>query len=158
MRIRNIQPNHDAVYNRLKERQETQKQYHDRSARDLPPLVAGQPVHVQTPQGHWNPAIIQKQCEEPRSYIIKTASGKELRRNRKHIREAGDAVIDQKDNNKQSTLVPSSSDSSQATELQDSSKELPATASKTQTTPQITSEKTTRSGRIVRQPKRLNYC
>ena len=88
VRIRNVLPNHNDIYNRLKDRQDIQKSYYDRNTRDLPPLIKGQPVHIQNSRGTWDPAIVQQQCIEPRSYVVSTESGMELRRNRKHIRES----------------------------------------------------------------------
>ena len=80
---------YDDVIGRLQERQAQQKYYHDQHATALPSLVPGQQVTIQNPKTlEWKPAIVlDKAREAPRSYIVSTPSGKELRRNRSHIRQ-----------------------------------------------------------------------
>ena len=80
---------HDDVIGRLQERQAQQKYYHDQHAAALPSLVPGQQVTIQNPKTlEWKPAIVlDKAREAPRSYIVSTPGGKELRRNRSHIRQ-----------------------------------------------------------------------
>ena len=82
-------PNKDELRQRLLERQNTQRQYHDQHARDLPPLGVGQPVHVQHPiTGKWSPAQVAAKSMEPRSYIVETSDQTRIRRNRRHLRES----------------------------------------------------------------------
>jgi len=76
----------DSTREELIERQATQKKYHDRQAKDLPDLHLGQPVRVQDQAGKWREAKITQKCPEPRSYVLSTPTGQELRRNRTHIR------------------------------------------------------------------------
>ena len=75
---------------RGKERRSLQKQYHDRRAgEELSTLTPGQVVRVQDKSsGRWNPAVVSKVREEPRSYEVQTLDGTTLRRNRSHIRES----------------------------------------------------------------------
>ncbi|XP_014673078.1 PREDICTED: uncharacterized protein LOC106813460 [Priapulus caudatus] len=79
----------DKVQERLKQRQDTQKHYHDRTGtKDLPPLCPGQFVTLQDHNsGHWSPAKVIEKCLEPRSYMVETPNGGILRRNRKQLRE-----------------------------------------------------------------------
>jgi transposase InsO family protein len=78
----------DRVYSWLEHRQLQQKEYHDRSAKDLPPLVPGQPVLVQHHQtGNWEKAEVKEKCSEPRSYRVTMNNGHTLWRNRHHLHE-----------------------------------------------------------------------
>ena len=89
-KIKNTLPNQDIVHQELTKRQEDQKFYFDRRAlKDtLPPLYVGQKVRVQHPtSGYWEPAMIHKCTDDPRSYIVQDANGRVIRRNRQHIRE-----------------------------------------------------------------------
>jgi hypothetical protein len=78
----------DEVQDRLQDRQDTQKFYHDRhGAKELPPLVTGQRVNIQNNNtGNWSPALIKSTCSEPRSYEVELPGGRIVRRNRKHLR------------------------------------------------------------------------
>ena len=50
--------------------------------------MVGQRVSVQNQEsGHWNTAVVKEKCTEPRSYIIETPNGRQLRRNRNHLRD-----------------------------------------------------------------------
>ena len=70
------------------------KYYHDRSATDLSPLTAGQPVRIQDQATKkWHPGTVNYKRPEPRSYEVKTQSGSVLRRNKSHLRPAGTEVI-----------------------------------------------------------------
>ena len=90
VKMQNTIPRKEEVEDRLRLRQEKQKEYHDRQGvKELPPLVVGQRVTVQDHQtGKWSPAVVIEKCQEPRSYLIKRTDGQTiLRRNRKHLRE-----------------------------------------------------------------------
>ena len=71
----------------LWQRQLTQKMQYDRTARDLSPLIPGQQIRHHGHTGKWRVGEIMRQCEEPRSYIIPTPQGQELRRNRVQLRD-----------------------------------------------------------------------
>jgi len=87
-RINNNRRDSDEIRDRLLQRQEVTKVYHDQHAKDLPPLMKGQHVTYQAkPDGKWIPSTVVDKSPEPRSYIIKTPTGI-TRRNRVHIREA----------------------------------------------------------------------
>ena len=88
---RRIQNNYtsDEVIHRLQERQASQKFYYDQHTHVLPRLTPGEQVTVQNPRTlEWRPAVVTNKAEEtPRSYNVSTEIGKELRRNRSHIRQ-----------------------------------------------------------------------
>lgn len=87
VKIRNKVTFSDEVQERLIERQSQQKYFHDRSGvKELPQLMPGQRVTVQSDSGKWTPAIVRDQCQEPRSYQVELPGGKIVRRNRRHLR------------------------------------------------------------------------
>ncbi len=70
----------------LQKRQDIQKHYHDRSAKELVPLVPDQPVRVLDPQAkQWSPGTIARSTDQPRSYNV-TSNGTTYRRNRRHLK------------------------------------------------------------------------
>ena len=72
----------------LEHRQAAQKRHHDeRAGPQLPNLRAGQQVRTQLTNGSWTPATILAKCDMPRSYMLETANGSQVRRNRRHIAE-----------------------------------------------------------------------
>ena len=87
VKVSNVLPSRDKIYEHLKERQEKQKLYHDQRAKELPPLMEGQPVSAQDPRsGHWSPAKVLSKYEEPRSHVVQTQEGTKVRRNRQHLK------------------------------------------------------------------------
>ena len=54
---------------------------YDRGTRPLPALRQGEPVRIRQ-EGMWMPAVVVKQHQAPRSYIVATPDGSQLRRNR----------------------------------------------------------------------------
>lgn len=68
-----------------------QAQYYNMNTKSLPPLQQSQSVRIQNPiTSKWEPAVVNKVCDEPRSYIVKGSLGGIYRRNRKHIRTTGE--------------------------------------------------------------------
>ena len=62
--------------------------YDQHAGSELSPLHDGQRVRVQNPDTHiWEPAVVTKVRNEPKSYEVTTPNGSVLRRNRAHIRE-----------------------------------------------------------------------
>lgn len=62
------------------------QRHYNKHAQNLPELLDGQNVHVQDPISKlWIPAKIISKAETPRSYIIETETGRQLRRNRVHM-------------------------------------------------------------------------
>ncbi|XP_054717251.1 uncharacterized protein LOC129226646 [Uloborus diversus] len=62
------------------------KEYYDRSAVKLSTLKKNQPVFVQLGHRDWAPGTVIEKLNTPRSYLVKTAAGSELQRNRIHLR------------------------------------------------------------------------
>ena len=87
--MRNPLPNRESIYSALESRKFNQKQHYDTTARaELPTLSLGQPVRIQDQHsGTWTVAKVVEKCVEPRSYVIETPNGAQIRRNRKHIKE-----------------------------------------------------------------------
>ena len=113
IRIRNEMPNRDEINQRLTERQESMKYYHDRNAQDLNPLKTGQHVFVQNQSTKkWVPGTVKCKRPEFRSYEVQTESGSTLRRNRRHLRPVGELrdEVDPKDENTVSASEDSSVD------------------------------------------------
>ena len=77
-----IDPN--MVKAKQNERKAHQKQNYDKGSRQLPELKKGERARVQI-QGKWKPVVIMDKAGTPRSYIVKTEEGKLLRRNRKYL-------------------------------------------------------------------------
>ena len=87
-------PDKDQINQRLTKHQQRMKYNHDRSATDLSPLTAGQPVCIQDQATKkWHPGTVSCKRPETRSYEVKTQSGSVLCQNRHHLRPAGTEVI-----------------------------------------------------------------
>ncbi|WP_419589125.1 DDE-type integrase/transposase/recombinase, partial [Thiolapillus sp.] len=80
-------PQNDAVRKCLKARQQTQKEYYDKTVKDLSPLHSGQQILMQDNRGTWTPATVVEKRPEPRSYTIRTPNGGLYRRNRRQLRD-----------------------------------------------------------------------
>ena len=65
----------------------SQKRHYDlrHRVRELPPLPEDQPVWVET-RGVLTPGRVLHAANTPRSYVVETPSGGQLRRNRSHLR------------------------------------------------------------------------
>lgn len=82
---KNLQPKIERNVKTMKEAsQGIQKYYYDRGSKTLSPLRRGQTVVMKRGR-EWEPAVITKAHETPRSYILRTES-QEYRRNRKDLR------------------------------------------------------------------------
>ncbi|XP_049275262.1 uncharacterized protein K02A2.6-like [Rhipicephalus sanguineus] len=78
-----------AVHNRLQEIRQRQRIYYNRRSRNLPPLSPGQRVTTyDTHERTWTPAVFLRPAETPRSVVVKTEEGQEIRRTREHLRDA----------------------------------------------------------------------
>ena len=71
---------------KLKKKQERQKKYYDVGFRVLPSLQHAEMVRVQVGD-QWKEATVKTQVTTPRSYNLKMLNGREVRRNRVHIRK-----------------------------------------------------------------------
>ena len=86
-KIRNSDPVQEDIRQQLTSRQPEQNDYHNRSVKELPPLIPGQRALYQDLQsGRWAPATVVTRAPEPGSYVIQTDSGQTMRRNRVHLR------------------------------------------------------------------------
>ncbi|KAI8487979.1 hypothetical protein Bbelb_344270 [Branchiostoma belcheri] len=73
----------EEVMGKLTAAQEKSKKQYDRQAQRLPELVRGQTVHIQEPiKKTWTPGQIVEKADTPKSYVVETESGKQMRRNR----------------------------------------------------------------------------
>jgi hypothetical protein len=68
----------------LKNRQDLQKKYHDANAKPLPSLQEGDSVRIRQ-KNTWEPALVTKVHNAPRSFIVTTEDGQNYRRNRQHL-------------------------------------------------------------------------
>ena len=163
----------------LLHRQTEMKETHDKHAgKELPPLHVGQPVRVLHPREHtWIPAKVSRVCKEPRSYEISTPNGAVLWRNRSHLREipVSNAPISKPDiarpirfadtpqkhtsgnatpNTPPSPSTPNSHNTQPPSAPNSHNTQSPSrlNSHKTNTHPK---HMTTRSGRLIRKPIRL---
>ncbi|XP_037794447.1 uncharacterized protein K02A2.6-like [Penaeus monodon] len=148
------------VYENFKRKQDTQKQYYDRGAKDQQILLPGQAVRVQDHiTGRWTPATVIEKSQEPRSYIVETQNGGILRRNRRHIRqtpqprylipEEDHQVIPEEDHREESTETTVNMNNNEdhvgkALKVVPQEQELPYEGTRT------------RYGRTIKKPNRLN--
>ena len=102
--------------------------------------------------GRWNPATVHAESDEPRSYILRNMNGKEFRRNRQHIRESCQLPHQNVEPPENAHATPT------PTRLPTVSTEteLPNTVVPS-VPPSTPARYTTRSGRVVRSPRRLDY-
>ncbi|XP_049269486.1 uncharacterized protein LOC119379086 [Rhipicephalus sanguineus] len=78
-----------AVHNRLQEIRQRQRIYYNRRSRNLPALSPGQRVTTyDTHERTWTPAVFLRPAETPRSVVVKTEEGQEIRRTREHLRDS----------------------------------------------------------------------
>ena len=153
----------DIVYRRQKA-----KAYYDKGAHPLPPLEIGDTVRLQ-PQdkkGFWSKATVVKKVAE-RSYLVKTAQGHLLRRNRKFLRFTGEmpdevtsqALLPTETFNEESQIQSTPSQGNQSAqaqvELPQQQEETPQpTADQNSSNNTGTPVKSTRAGRTVKTPDR----
>ena len=80
-------PQDTAVHKNLQARQWMQKNYHNRSVRDLLPLHTGQHVHLPETNGTWIPATVVEKRPELHSCTVHTPNGGLYRRNRHQLQD-----------------------------------------------------------------------
>lgn len=130
----------------LQMRQDKQKIAYDHHTKALKPLTPGQQVSVLNPSSHsWQPATVNRVCDEPRSYSLVTAAGSEIRRNRAQI---------------QTRVEPPSLDQPTMTTTENpvlTPKEAPLPRDiEERSMAKTPAERTTRSGRVTKSPQRLD--
>ena len=137
----------EEVRNSLKVRQDNQCYYYNRHTKELPKLHRDQAIYVQYPvRKTWNPARV---IETPRSYLIKTGTGAQLRRNRIHLRPNNAS------NNLANNLSSCIPQGSMTVQSSSANPEESTTAGNSI----IEAEKgprKSRAGRVIRAPERLN--
>ena len=138
---------HGDVNAKLQVRQDLQKFYHDRSSKELSKLYPGYNVPVFNPVNQkWQPGMVREETQTPKSYVVDMESGNTLVRNRRHIRQSIESVVDFPDQFQDTTDDVSVVLSSPVNEYPSS----PMTEEKTQT------PKLRRSTRIRKCPDKLN--
>lgn len=156
----------------LEHRQTRQAYYYNRATRPLPALNVKQPIMFQNKSTNkWEPGTISQYDNHPRSYVIQSHTGKNIRRNRNHIRDVPfqhrrsppttdtpligrhdyQERVERKPTNTEVEL-PCSPLSEQRVHERTS---VRGGNSSPQEQPITTSTYTTRSGRIVKQPTKL---
>jgi len=81
----NLNPKSVNAQSELEVRQNIQKKFYDRHTRSLPQLNQGDVIRVKN-NGQWESGMVTEKLDNvPRSFMIKTESGSELRRNRRHL-------------------------------------------------------------------------
>ena len=90
----NNEVSRDTLGSSLQDRQDRMKEHYDTTAHGLKPLHPGDAVRVlNAAKDTWEPAVVSRHTEEPRSYIITKPDGSTLRRNRRHLRPTGEAPV-----------------------------------------------------------------
>ncbi|XP_014662670.1 PREDICTED: uncharacterized protein K02A2.6-like [Priapulus caudatus] len=88
-KIPNNQPNKEEIREHLEQRQTDMKQNYDKKSQPLDLLSSGKRVRFQLQEhGPWIPGRVIDKRDEPRSYVLETPNGGQIRRNRSHIRDA----------------------------------------------------------------------
>ena len=137
------QTNPELVVARREHQQTLQKKYYDRTARPLTTLKTDDQVLLQS-NNKWQPGRIVRVDEQPRSYIVQTKDGGTYRRNRRFIRIDKSTSDSQSHSPEESPETPPSQPPAETN-----------TPTPVETTPAPSSATTTRSGRVVRQPRRF---
>ena len=167
----------EGIINRLQQKQDTQKHYHDQCSKSLPSLTQGQKVVIQNPKtAKWEPATIVRKIEgAPRSYNVSTPTGGELRRNRSHIRsipqESKRVKLDLEEDASPAPLRKGEDDSTATAEtppslsrppaqeagsISPNNRPAPELENTTTTSDTANGQYQTRSGRAVKAPPRLD--
>ena len=136
-----LQPKVVDAHKDLKHRQRRQKSYYDKGTSPLPQLNPGDVVRVQRGKV-WEPAVVKASHVQPRSYLVQSQHG-QLRRNRRHLI---------KTNELPALFVPADQLLTATSVGAPHEREVPAAPPEpvdTQTT-QMTHDRVTRSGRIVK--------
>ena len=136
-------------FEHLRERQQRQKSYFDVGTKSLPPVVPGQEVMVRHPvKSTWEPATV-KSVSHPHSAVVETSSGSAVRRNTVDLRPRPPKQV----RFKPSDSVPDAMPAAAA----DSDADTSGPSESPNTSPSPPEEVyTTKSGREVHRPKRLD--
>ena len=141
-----IKPSPNNIREELQHRQMVQKMYYDRNAKDLPDLTPGQQVRHQDQSGKWQEATVLEKCDEPRSYLVQTPRGQELRRNRVQLRDVPQPPV---------LATTPAGNAKTAANTMPAANANPTASTKAPTQDKLR-QNTTRSGRLVKPPKKLD--
>ncbi|UYV78403.1 K02A2.6-like [Cordylochernes scorpioides] len=168
MKTTKLKPAFISTENILQQKRENQykmKEYYDRNAKLLPKMSSGEQVNAKTSNA-WRPATIIGEANQPRSYIIQNNEGRMLKRNRVHLRPRSYPVGQRRSSQSSPQLDPAPSTSSESSgqrepgefpRLNLSPEELaPSTSTPIGNYNEGGTAYTTRSGRVVKPPKRFD--
>ncbi|UYV81030.1 K02A2.6-like [Cordylochernes scorpioides] len=168
MKTTKLKPAFISTENILQQKRENQykmKEYYDRNAKILPKMSSGEQVNAKTSNA-WRPATIIGEANQPRSYIIQNNEGRMLKRNRVHLRPRSYPVGQRRSSQSSPQLDPAPSTSSESSgqrepgefpRLNLSPEELaPSTSTPIGNYNEGGTAYTTRSGRVVKPPKRFD--
>lgn len=119
------------------------KDYYDRKTKSLPELQEGDEVYFKKmPDSPWVTGTVRSKCDQPRSYTVEGSDGFIGRRNRQHILKP----------------LQSSQDMLRQTRLSPNIKISPNSHTAAPSIEEHTApvETRTRSGRVIRSPRRLD--
>ena len=135
-------PEEDKHYEHLNERQQEQKREYDQHARPLPIIVPGQPVNVRNPlTSRWEPGRVTDVLPH-RSVEVDLEKGSHVRRNRADVRES-DVPRQSEAPTRPPVKTPEAPTTNQSVQLPEG-------------TAREDGQYTTRSGRVVKQPVKLD--
>ena len=129
---------------KLKQRQTNQKHLYDRGARPLSDLKPNDTIRYKRNKS-WEQAVVIDRHSSPRSYNIRTAEGTTLRRNRRQLKKTSESPP---------TGTTAIMDDDIVDVVTDLSPSLSSPQSVEMTQGNVTSERRTRSGRVIRPPSR----
>lgn len=133
-------------HEKLCQRQQNQKYYHDQKSHVLPELHDNEIVRMQD-NNVWKPAIVINK-DSPRSYIVKNSKGKTFRRNRKHLYKSRETSLPVDNENDQ--VIDESDYSDHVSQQSENKEKSQSTMSSQDNTRQ------TRSGRVTKRPTYLD--
>jgi len=156
----NLNPNSVNAQSELEVRQNIQKKYYDRHTRSLPQLNQGDVIRVKNNREWESGMVTEKLDNVPRSFMIKTESGSELRRNRRHLVKTKEEPPDCSPPHEDDVLTdspPESNTDSNSNNSDSSYSTVVNTNTDTNIVPDSTSLR--RSTRVSRPPVRFrDYC
>jgi len=148
-------PGAEAAHASLTEAKRRQAAYHDRGAKERPPLQVGQPVRVKIDQsGDWRKAEVARKLPH-RSYEVQLEGGTKLRRTSRHVRFTSEPPIIITDGGDDSpSAAPPASDPPAARKTNPDVRVRPAKPATAAADASVSPATVTRSGRTVKRPAR----
>ncbi len=134
----------------LVQRQQQQKEQYDQRAHQLPELQPGDIVRVRH-NDQWLPGKVQSKHSAPRSYLVETASGSVLRRNRRDLLKTKEDTVTPVGDARDTDDV---SDGVTSTSSQSTAGNVVTPASSVTSVPCVPA--VTRSGRVSKPPVRFS--